>query len=247
MATSLFGNLAGGLGATLGFYYFTYFWQLTSEQSLVVVLGLFLGAAIALPLGSVLSRRYGKKPTAIGMVLAALAIGPIPQLLRLVGWFPENGTPALVPLLFIHNVISNMLGIAATILIIAMVSDVVEDSQIETGRRSEGLFLATLTFITKCATGLGLLASGVLIDAIGFPEHALPGAVDPAVLRNLVLSYTPLTVILYLLMLVFLATYRIDRATHEANLRRLAAGELALIEPDAIEHGLLEQRIATDP
>jgi Na+/melibiose symporter-like transporter len=222
LLATLFANLAGGLGATLGFYYNTYFWELSAPQSLVLVLGLFVGAALALPLGAALSRRYGKKPAANGLILLALAIGPLPQLLRLAGWFPVNGAPSLLPVLFAHSVVTATLGLAATILVIAMVTDIVEDSQLATGRRSEGLFLATTTFVSKCATGLGLLVSGTLIDLIHFPEHATPGAVDPAILRNLVLAYTPVTILLYLLMLAFLSTYRIDRARHEENLRRLA-------------------------
>jgi GPH family glycoside/pentoside/hexuronide:cation symporter len=222
LLVALFANLAGGLGATLGFYYNTYFWELSAAQSLILVLGLFLGAMIALPVGAGLSRRYGKKPSANGLIVLALIIGPLPQLLRLAGWFPANGAPALIPLLLLHAVAGGVLAVAATILVIAMVTDVVEDSQLQTGRRSEGLFLATMTFVTKCATGLGLLVSGWLIEAIHFPDHAVPGAVDPAILRNLVLVYTPLTLFLYVLMLAFLSTYRIDRATHEENLRRLA-------------------------
>ncbi|MEI9987492.1 MAG: MFS transporter [Aliidongia sp.] len=144
-------------------------------------------------------------------------------MLRLAGWFPANGDPALLLILVLHSVVSATLTFSATILVIAMVTDTVEDSQLSTGRRSEGLFLAATSFVTKCATGLGLLVSGALIDLIGFPVHAQPGAVDPAILRNLVLIYTPTTTLLYLTMLGFLSTYRIDRKTHEANLQRLAA------------------------
>jgi Na+/melibiose symporter-like transporter len=221
----LFANLAGGLGATLAFYYNTYFWLLSAEQSLLLVFGLFVGTIIALPLSAALSKRWGKKPATTVLALLAILIGPLPQLLRLADWFPANGEPSLLFWLFLHAAIGNMLAIAATILIVAMVTDTVEDSQLSTGRRSEGLFLAATSFVTKCATGLGLLISGALIDLIGFPVQAQPGTIDPAVLRNLVLAYTPLTTVLFLVMLGFLTAYRIDRAAHEANLERLAAGD----------------------
>ena len=217
-----FAGLAGGLGSTLSYYYNTYFWELTPPQTIVLVGGLFVGMLVAMPLGAGLARRYEKKGAALALVVASLINGPLPQLLRLLGWFPPNGHPALLPLLFLHSLVATALGLAAAMLIIAMVTDIVEDSQVETGRRSEGLFLASATLVNKCATGVGLLASGALIDAIGFPLHAVPGQVEPAILRNLVLAYTPAIILLYLLMLGFLATYRIDRARHEANLRHLA-------------------------
>lgn len=222
LIAAFFGSLAGGMGTTLGYYYNTFFWELSAQQTLPLVLGLLLGGIIAMPLGAGLGRRFEKRPAATGLVVVSLIIGPLPQLLRLAGWFPANGDPALLPLLFVHAVAGAALGLAATMLIIAMVTDIVEDSQVETGRRSEGLFLASATLVGKCATGAGMLVSGVLLDAIGFPLHAVPGQVEPAILRNLVLAYTPAIIVFYLLMLVFLSTYRIDRARHEANLRRLA-------------------------
>ena len=41
--------------------------------------------------------------------------------------------------------------------------------------------------------------------------------------RSLGLTYAPMLVTLYLISVAFLFAYRISRATHEANLRRLGA------------------------
>lgn len=226
LAVILFANLAGGLNSTLGFYYTTYFWLLGPQQALLIVFGLFVGTILALPMSAMLSKRWDKKPATKALAILALIIGPLPQLLRLVDWFPANGEPALLFWLFLHAAIGNALTIAAGILLIAMITDTVEDGQLATGRRSEGLFFAASSLVTKCATGLGLLMSGALIDLIGFPPQAQPGTIDPSILRNLVLAYTPLTTMLFLVMLGFLSAYRIDRAAHEANLKRLAAGDV---------------------
>ena len=48
-----------------------------------------------------LSRRIGKKRAAIATSLAAILIGPLPVALRLLGVFPPNGSPTLLPLLFV--------------------------------------------------------------------------------------------------------------------------------------------------
>ena len=98
---------------------------------------------------------------------------------------------------------------------------VAEDSEVTTGRRSEGVFFAAYAFVQKSVSGIGIFASSLLIGAIGFPRGAKPGQVDPTIVRNLGLAYAPTVVVLYLIALAFLAGYRIDRAAHEANLERL--------------------------
>ena len=47
--------------------------------------------------------------------------------------------------------------IAASALVSAMIADVVEDSEIKTGRRSEGIFFAANSFAQKAVNGLGVV------------------------------------------------------------------------------------------
>jgi GPH family glycoside/pentoside/hexuronide:cation symporter len=112
--------------------------------------------------------------------------------------------------------------IMSGILTSSMVADIVEDSEVSTGRRSEGVFVAANSFVAKAVSGIGIFASSLLLGAIGFPRDARPGQVDAAVVQRLGLVYAPAIVILYLIALAFLATYRISRDVHEANLRKLA-------------------------
>ena len=62
-----------------------------------------------------------------------------------------------------------------------------------------------------------------MLGAIGFPHNAAPGAIDPEVVKTLGLVYVPLVQALYVLAGLFLWSYKIDRSTHEENLRKLAA------------------------
>jgi GPH family glycoside/pentoside/hexuronide:cation symporter len=218
----IFAAMAGGLMAALAIYFNTYFWELTSNQISVLVLANFVSAAIALPLAPALSRRFGKKPAAIVVSLAAIALGPAPVLLRLAGAFPPNGSPVLVPTLLVVNTTVVTLLITSSILTASMLADVVEDSEVSTGRRSEGLFFAATSLMQKAVSGIGVFASTLVLTAIGFPRDARPGAVDPAVVQRLGVAYAPTIVILYLVAIALLSAYRISRATHEANLERLA-------------------------
>ena len=144
-------------------------------------------------------------------------------MLRLLDCLPPNGSDVLLLILLVSNVVTITLVIASSILTASMVADIVEDSEVVTGRRSEGVFVAANAFVQKATSGVGIFASSLLLGAIGFPRDAKPGQIDPAILRTLGLVFVPTLVGLYLIAIGFLSTYRISREKHEDNLRRLAA------------------------
>ncbi len=223
--------MAAGLAAALNIYLNTYFWELSSQQIGWLNLPYFLSAAIALALAPALSRRLGKKRAAIATSISALAMAPLTITLRLLGWFPENGTQALFFALMLLYTIEVVLIVTSTALVSAMVADVVEESELATGRRSEGLFFAARSFAQKSVSGLGLFLSAVLLLAIGFPQGAVaPGQVPPEVVTRLGVTYCISAVALYGLSVFFYSRYRISRASHEDNLRRLAQAGAAQSE-----------------
>jgi len=143
---------------------------------------------------------------------------------RLAGVFPPNGSPWMVPLLVFLQTTGTTLSIACSITISSMLADVVEDSALRTGRRSEGLFFAANAFVQKAVSGAGPLVAGFLLTAlVHFPEHANPATLDPQIPRNLALVFFPVSFALYAVALGCLSFYRIDRAAHEENVRKLAA------------------------
>jgi glycoside/pentoside/hexuronide:cation symporter, GPH family len=218
----LFGAMAAGLQAALAIYVNTYFWELTSSQISMLVMSSFASAVLAFVASPMLSRRLGKKQAAIGVSLTGVAVGPAPILLRLLDLFPANGSPNLMPVLFVFNLVTVTLVIMAGILTSSMTADIVEDSELSTGRRSEGVFVAANAFVGKAVSGVGIFASTLLLAVIGFPSDAKPGAVDPLVVRRLGLAFAPALVVLYLIAIGFLASYAISRERHVANLEKLA-------------------------
>jgi Na+/melibiose symporter-like transporter len=150
---------------------------------------------------------------------------------RLAGFFPANGSPVLLPLLFAFSVFGAGLAIGASILLVSMLADVVEDSELKTGRRSEGLFFAGASFMQKCASGLGLLGSGLILSAAHFPAHAMPGHVAPEIVRHFVLIYAPVTAVLFLIAMAITGLYPISRESHNENLRKLASEVAQAGEP----------------
>jgi len=70
-------------------------------------------------------------------------------------------------------------------------------------------------------SGVGVLASGLLLTVVHFPRNARPGSVDPVLLRDLVLLYIPLVTLLGAISVRLLSRYPIDQELHERNLRLL--------------------------
>jgi Na+/melibiose symporter-like transporter len=110
---------------------------------------------------------------------------------------------------------------------------VAEDQQVRTGIRSEGVLFAANGLVGKFTLGIGAFIAGTLISFVGFPVHALPGTVDPDIVRRLAMFYLPCVLIFNGGSVVILQFYRIDRATHEHNIESLrqAAALAGSVEP----------------
>jgi GPH family glycoside/pentoside/hexuronide:cation symporter len=220
--SAIFSAMAAGITTSLNVYFNTFFWEFSSEQIGLLTIPLFFSAVLALVLAPRFSQHLGKKRAAIGVASVAFLLAPLPILLRLLGLFPENGTELLFGTLLVFNAIEVTLIIIAAILVSAMVADVVEDSELTTGRRSEGVFFAARSFAQKAVHGVGTLAATLILAAIEFPKGAEPGQVASETIRSLGLVYVPVLAFVYLLALVFLTGYKISRETHFDNLERLS-------------------------
>jgi len=102
-------------------------------------------------------------------------------------------------------------------------ADLVEQAELKTERRSEGIFVASVTFIRKLVTGLGVMMATLVLTLSRFPTGANPSQVPAEVTWYMGLYYAPTILALWMAMMAAISTYRLDRAEHEDNLRRLAA------------------------
>jgi Na+/melibiose symporter-like transporter len=240
LCAAIFGTAAIGLSTSLLIYFNTYFWGLTSNQlSVFAFTGIFsalLGPALAGPL----SRRIEKRRAVILFYVCFLVISPSLIALRLLGVLPPNGSPVLFGLLFFERSISAILGIATLILFASMIADVVEDNAVRTGRRSEGLFFAGMSFIAKILQGAGVVLAGLLASSLGSPSS---GHVDPEAVRHLAKLYLPSLIALYGVGILVLSRYRITRAQHEHNLKRLAESAAMAADRPATEKAAAEGQV----
>jgi len=211
-----------GVVSALALYFATYWWKLSSGQIAFLALDALVGSLLALPLAPRLSRLLGKKRAAIILLAVTVVLGLLPFALRMAGWFPAEGSRLLVPALLTIQTLYWTCGVVSVIMITAMLSDVIDDSAVRTGRRAEGLFFAANSIVQKCVSGLGVFVSGLLLSAVSFPKGASPATIDPQVVTRLVLVYAPTLVVLYGVGMACLLGYRITRARHDENVRLLA-------------------------
>ena len=223
--SALFVGIGAGMTSGLGVYFQTYFWGLGSGNLAFIVGGTMLGSLLALPIAPMLSRKRGKKRAAVTLMVLGLVVGLSPVSLRLLGILPVslNGTSTLTMLLLVERTFVSAFGAAAAILTASMIADVVEESQLATGRRSEGLLLSADNVLQKLAGSVAGIIPGFMLLWVGMPEKAKPETLDPSVMTNLALMYLPTAVIFGGLAIAALTHYRLDHATHEANLAKLNA------------------------
>jgi len=219
---TLFGAVATGVSGALAFQMLSFFWEFSQDQIFIwttlVIISAILGTAIA----PQITKALGKKKAVIVLGILAFGAAPMPIVLRLMGLMPENGDPALFPIIAAVNTLDVALIIALQAVLYSMIADLVEQSELKTGRRSEGVFYAAVTFTRKSNQGLGGFVAGIVLSLVAFPPNAVPGTVDTDILWQLGVWYAGLLWLLWTAMIIAVGYYRIDQSAHEANLRTLA-------------------------
>ena len=175
-------------------------------------------------------KRWGKRDTAAVTAVVGALFWIAPFLARAAGMWPTEGSHASTLGIFALFFLCNVFSVAAMISASSMMADVVEASEEETGRRSEGVFFSGNFFMQKCSTGLGIFITGQLLALAGLPENARPGQVPVEVVDRLSMTYIIAVAIFAVLIALVLRRFPITRADHEARVAALGAARL---NPDA--------------
>lgn len=224
---TLFGLIASGISATLNQYINTIFWGFDNEQIAIITGAVYISAILALIIAPIVGKTFGKKRGALAIGVLAFSIAPMPVLLRLAGLLPPNGSDELFNIIISITVFDVGLIIATQMLMGSMVADIVEDSQMQTGRRSEGIFFAGISFIRKLSQGAGVLTASAVLAVAGFAQGGGGAGASEESIRALGLGYAVSLLCAWTLMLVCVSFYKISRESHAENLRLLGEREAA--------------------
>ena len=161
-----------GVDNALNLHMNTYFWELQGGGNLLFFAATPVGALLGTAIASTLTRWFDKKPSVIIGTLCWALCQVIPVVLRLLGWFPENGTAELLYSLIAIKFIQGLGVVQALIAFNSMVADVVDEHELITGMRQEGIFFSSVSFSNKMTSGIGTVAAGFALAFIDWPTGA---------------------------------------------------------------------------
>jgi len=222
MLAGLFGYTNQGIGFAISNYNLTFVWQFAPTQLLIYSMALFAGAVVTFVVVGPIAQALGKKQAAALLTLFAALTNTMPYLLRLIGIFPEPGSPNLLPIFLVFVSVGTSMSIGAMILGASMMSDVVEASEERTGRREEGLFFAGALFMQKCSGGVGIFVTGLILAAAQFPANARPGRVPESVIDAHTAYFVVVSIALAVAAALTFLRFPFGKAEHDARLAKLA-------------------------
>jgi Na+/melibiose symporter-like transporter len=214
-----------GVDGALNLHMNTYFWELSSSGNVLF----FAATPIGIMLGAFVARRlntlFDKKPSVVFGTSWWALCQIVPVVLRLLGWFPENGTDALLVTLVCIKFVQGVGVVQALITFGSMVADIVDEHELKTGRRQEGIFFASVSFSGKFTTGIGNVVGGVALDLISWPRGvAIQTAADvpPETIVWLGLVYGPIVAGFAVLSVYCYSNHQLDRHRHREIVEALA-------------------------
>ena len=225
----LLASVAGGIEAAFAILFDTYFWDLDTEQMQIRGASIYISPIIAIFLAPWFSDKFGKKETVMSLWAFQIVFAALPFALRYTdltfgtSLFPSNESVYLLPVLCIHVVINVAAGIIVFATLGSMIMDLVEDIQLKTGRREEGILFSARSFADKAVSGFGLTLGGAILSFISFPSgkeisENLNGQVPSDILADLALWYIPICIIAFGSALLMVKGYTLKRDEHERNI-----------------------------
>ena len=214
-----------GVTFSIGNYLYLYVWQFSGAILQAFPVVLFSSVIIAFLCVPYAHKRWGKRETAVVCALVSMVVMMTPYTLYYTGIWPDVGSTRSSLMVYGFFIVANTFAVMTMISASSMVADIVEASEEQTGKRSEGVFFAGNFFIQKCATGLGIFLTSQILSLSGLPERAVPGQVASGVLDHIVLIYGAIVIVAALAAAFFFARFPITRADHEARLQKLGMME----------------------
>lgn len=216
-------GVAIGVYTTMSLYLGTYFWELSSDQLAGLVVPTFLATLLAFMVLARIGQRMDK-PKMLAAASIALAVNVLFVLgARLLDVLPPNGHPFI----YIWVLASTLLAVFAAVTLhtisASLTADMLDEQELATGLRQEGVFFAAGTFVLKSTTGLGALLAGIVIDVAGLTPGLAPGEVEAGVLTELGWFTIALTGGMALVAAFFYRAIRMDREDLAEIRRQLAA------------------------
>ena len=218
----IFNTMAGTVG-TLLVYVATYVFEFQPEHLAGLASSVVVGIIFASLVAQNLSRRFDKKNALAICVITGGIFAFSPQFLYFGGLLDSMTTTTKLVFVFSVNGISQIFFIAYIILLDSMLSDVIDEHELHSAKREEGLFFAARSFATKASYGLGSFLAGIGLDIIRFPQAADPDNVPADAVLNLAILSGPVMFVLFAATVIVSSRYKLTASRHAEIMAGIAA------------------------
>jgi len=201
-----------GVGIIFSPYYGPYYFGFTAQEMAVLPISSAVGGFLALMIAPNLGDKLDKKWATFWGALIAGLFFTLPYNLRMLGFFPNNGTSLVLPVFLITLIIAYAALWISASLASSMMADVVDEFELKTGNRQEGLFFSAMSFAHKMTTGVGTFVAGLLLAWIEFPKQTSVENVPQSAIDGLGLVGGPIVLSFFILSVFFILSYPITKA-----------------------------------
>lgn len=219
---------AWGMASVVSLYVYTFFWELSSQQILLVVLLGPIGSMFGYMFSRVYFKWLDKKNAMIVAALFWMVVHSLPVGLYMAGLAPPPGSWAVTLMLCLIGV---GVGIGVGQIVVGIgtaMADIADENELRTGRRQEGVFFGASAFANKCSAGLGSFFAGLILSWIDWPTgEVVKSAADvpPETLFQLAFIAGPVIALLAIPGALCLSGYRLNRTRLEEIQAELRAAQ----------------------
>jgi Na+/melibiose symporter-like transporter len=210
-----------GVTQTLIIYTGTYLFGFSPQQLAIAAASPVLGVLFGPLAVKQMSQIYDKKNSMIICLILGSIFGFSTQTAFLFGILEPMSVENRLIFVFLMNGVSQIFFVGLYIVMDSMLSDTIDQHELDTGRREEGLFFSASSFAQKASFGLGALVAGIGLDVIRFPKGADVGDVPMEILTSFAIFAGPLMMILLVSSTLIIRTYPIDQQEHTRILQEI--------------------------
>ena len=228
------GAVSGTVGA-MALHMQTYFWGLVPAQIQWFAIAGGISVIFVFTLVQLVAARFDKRDLIIVLGAFSIIDGLLLITLKLFDVLPDNSSWIYLPILVASWTLARIADQISGIMHSSMVADVVDENEVITGIRQEGVFFSALSFSGKAVSAFGTMIGGAILSWVDFPVGATLEEVPADIIFNMGLINGPILHLFYFIPLAIYTFYRLDRKRHaEVRLALSKARETAAIVEEAI-------------
>ena len=190
---------------------------LTASQ-IGIFLYIYFGAAfLAFYITPKLVSKIGKRNFVLLCVFGVAIASPVAFISYNLGLTPEKGTTSLVLFLCFPLVFISTFSIAGNMTRDAMIGDIADEVDLQSGKRQEGVLYSAFSFVQKANTAIGVITGGLTLWVLNITKET------PTYEQGYSLFFVQGVIgpILLIIPIIFFYFYSLDINKHKEILRAL--------------------------